>query len=225
MNSGSNTFHKTIIYAVLAAAALIVLSYFFFDRPAAWFAQSFKQTPLHTWAKDLSQLANHTLIFALAAAGFCLSGWNLAGERPQPWAWKLLYVCLSVLVAIAMVESIKYVFGRCRPELLFSQGEYGFTWFSGKYVRNSFPSGHTTRIFALCTALGLVYKRLAVPLLTLAFLVGVSRVFALKHYPSDVLAGMTLGILMACWVFVLWQKNMPGPVACRTDQAGEKRSR
>ncbi len=133
-------------------------------------------------------------------------GWNLAGDAPRPWAEKLLYVCLSVLVAISVTETIKYVFGRCRPELLFSKDQYGFTWFSGKYAFNSFPSGHTTRIFALCTATGLICRRFAVPLLTLAMLVGISRVFALKHYPSDVLAGMFVGVFMACWVYVLWQK-------------------
>lgn len=195
-----------IFFAILLVAALAAFSFFFFDRPAAWFAHGFKHTALHTWAKHLSLLANHTLFFGFAAAGFCCSGWNLAGNNPRPWAGKLLYVCFSVLVAIAMAESVKYVFGRCRPELLFTKGEYGFTWFTNVYVRNSFPSGHTTRIFALCTALGLLYRRLAVPLLALAMLVGVSRVFALKHYPSDVLVGMFLGVFMACWVYVLWQK-------------------
>lgn len=193
--------------AALAVVALATVSFLFFDRPAAWFAHGVKGAPVHDWAKQLSLLANHTLIFSFTAVGLALSALNLTGSSPRPWARKLMYVCLSVLAAISFTESIKYVMGRCRPELLFSQDLYGFTWFSGEYVRNSFPSGHTTRIFALCMSVSLLYRKLAIPVLSLAALVGASRVFALKHYPSDVLAGAFIGVFVASWAYVIWQSN------------------
>jgi len=185
--------------AALALACLVALSYLFFDRSAAWFAQSVKHTGAFDLAKLLSLAANGTFIFSLLAAGFTVSAFNLLGPAPKTWARELLRVCLTVCAAIALVECLKFVFGRCRPQLLFQEGRYGFTWFSSKDVFNSFPSGHSTRIFVICAALALRFRRYAVLLYGVAALVGASRVFALKHYPSDVLAGAFLGVIVACW--------------------------
>lgn len=191
--------------AVLTTAALVLVMYTFLDRPAAWFAHGLQHTLVHTWARGISYLADHTVFFAFTAIGFCVCCANLAGRSPRPWARHLLFLCLTALFAIAMVESVKFVFGRCRPELLFKDHQFGFTWFTQAFVRNSFPSGHTTRIFALATGIALLWRGVAVPAYLLAVLVGVSRVFALMHYPSDVLAGAVLGVLVACWTHLLWR--------------------
>ena len=65
----------------------------------------------------------------------------------------------------------------------------------GKY---SFPSGHTASSFAS----GVVFfrqlpKKWGVPALVLAFLMGLSRLYVGVHYPTDVLAGMIVGALLA----------------------------
>lgn len=190
---------------VLATAALVFVLYTFLDRPAAWFAHGLQHTTVHAWAQGISYLADHMVFYAFAAVGFCLCCINLIGRAPRHWARHLLFLCLTALFAIAMVESVKFVFGRCRPELLFNNHEFGFTWFTQVFARNSFPSGHTTRIFAMATGIALLWRNLAVPAYLLATLVGISRVFALMHYPSDVLAGAVLGVLVACWVHMLWR--------------------
>jgi undecaprenyl-diphosphatase len=61
----------------------------------------------------------------------------------------------------------------------------------------SFPSGHTSSSFA---AAGVFYKHLpkkiGVPAIVLAGLIGLSRLYVGVHYPTDVIAGILMGIFL-----------------------------
>ncbi|WP_027628600.1 phosphatase PAP2 family protein [Ruminiclostridium cellobioparum] len=56
----------------------------------------------------------------------------------------------------------------------------------------SFPSGHTTAVFAIATTLAFNAPLLAFVGFPVAFIVGITRLYLGVHYPSDVLAGMAL---------------------------------
>ncbi len=62
----------------------------------------------------------------------------------------------------------------------------------------SFPSGHTSSSFA---AASVFYrhlpKKLGVPAVVLAGLIGFSRLYVGVHYPTDVIAGVIMGILLS----------------------------
>lgn len=62
----------------------------------------------------------------------------------------------------------------------------------------SFPSGHTSSSFA---AAAVFYrhlpKKIGIPALVLAGLIGFSRLYVGVHYPTDVLAGAVMGILLS----------------------------
>jgi undecaprenyl-diphosphatase len=58
------------------------------------------------------------------------------------------------------------------------------------------PSGHAATAFAAAVAVGLVHPRLRVPLLLLAALVAVSRVWLGVHYLTDMLVGAALGAIV-----------------------------
>lgn len=60
----------------------------------------------------------------------------------------------------------------------------------------SFPSGHTGAAFAAASALFFGKKRLGIPALILATLIGFTRLYLYVHYLSDVLAGALLGIML-----------------------------
>jgi len=61
----------------------------------------------------------------------------------------------------------------------------------------SFPSGHTMAAFAAATVICYTNRRFGVLAFAFAALMAFSRLYLYVHYPSDVLAGMLLGILIA----------------------------
>lgn len=60
----------------------------------------------------------------------------------------------------------------------------------------SFPSGHTGASFAAAAALFFGKNRMGVPAFIMAALIGFSRIYLYVHYPTDVLAGALLGIML-----------------------------
>jgi membrane-associated phospholipid phosphatase len=107
------------------------------------------------------------------------------------------WVAYSVAMAIAglgagLVAQVgKLVVGRSRPELWLGPFHYAG---SGA---NSFPSGHTVGAFALAGVL--IFASRSLPLRVVAFLlaaaVGLSRIMAFRHWPSDVVASAAIGLL------------------------------
>ena len=58
----------------------------------------------------------------------------------------------------------------------------------------SFPSGHTNISFVVAASVFSRNKKLAIPLLIIAVLIGLSRLYIFVHWPTDVLCGMVTGI-------------------------------
>lgn len=67
----------------------------------------------------------------------------------------------------------------------------------------SFPSGHTAGAFLMVGLLGTLSPMVLIVLLLWATTVGLSRIYLGVHFPSDVVAGMILGLLSALAGFLL----------------------
>lgn len=77
-------------------------------------------------------------------------------------------------------------------------------WLTGTPLdRFSFPSGHTLHAVAFCSVALVYYPMLAWILLPFTFMVAMSRVILGLHYPSDVLAGALIGLLIASISFAI----------------------
>lgn len=187
------------LFAALLVGLLIIISYQFFDRPISEAAHTLKDTGWHTLAKTLSQAANHLFINIAIVAGLIFGSFDGLRNGLTPRSRHVLYFCLTVAAAMLIGDVFKELCGRARPPLLFEKGVYGFFPMAGDYLHFSFPSGHTLRIFSSMVAIGFILPKLRYPALCLAVLVGVSRVLALKHYPSDVLFGAFIGTTCAIW--------------------------
>jgi len=68
----------------------------------------------------------------------------------------------------------------------------------------SFPSGHATFFFAFSIIVYFYNKKAGILFFIASFLIVISRVYVGIHWPSDILAGAVLGILMGYilnWLF------------------------
>ncbi len=102
-------------------------------------------------------------------------------------AW---FICaLLGPAAIALNYVVKLVVRRPRPVL------EGLPPLGGAPSSLSFPSAHATSSFAVATAMARVEPWGALAFV-LAFALSVGRPYLGMHYPSDVLAGAVLGVVL-----------------------------
>lgn len=100
---------------------------------------------------------------------------------------------ISLAASHIIVAAIKRVVNRARPWIaLENVNSFGIPLYY-----NSFPSGHTTASFSTAVILLLNFPAFSVTFLSLALLVGISRMYLGVHYPSDVLIGSIIGITFA----------------------------
>jgi len=113
-----------------------------------------------------------------------------------------VFLLLTAATGQLVSTILKWFFNRPRPDLKFQ---------SSYVASTSFPSGHSMLSAVVYLSLGALLARfvsgwrlrlyfLSVALL-LTFLVGVSRVYVGVHYPTDVLAGWTAGLV---WATLAW---------------------
>tara|TARA_R110000868_G_scaffold262401_2_gene521134 strand:- start:115244 stop:115891 length:648 start_codon:yes stop_codon:yes gene_type:complete len=101
----------------------------------------------------------------------------------------IIYMLSGVLVQI-----MKFIVGRPRPKML---PEYNVEWFEFGARMNSWPSGHTITTFAfLACVLPFYPRKIQIPMVLLAGLIGFSRVGIGAHYMGDVISGAVLGYVV-----------------------------
>ncbi|HVG81787.1 MAG TPA: phosphatase PAP2 family protein, partial [Methylomirabilota bacterium] len=142
-------------------------------------------------ARDVTALGGLVVLLIVTASS---AAYMLLGRRPR----MALLLTLSVIGAQILSSALKHGFARPRPELVAHEA-YVYT--------ASFPSGHSVMAAATYLTLGALLaqvqsrRRQKMFLLglamALALLVGMSRIYLGVHWPTDVLAGWTLGGLWA----------------------------
>lgn len=70
----------------------------------------------------------------------------------------------------------------------------------------SFPSGHTLSSFTAATVLFLFHKGAGTGAYILAALIAFSRMYLFVHFPTDILAGILLGVLDGALVFLAMRR-------------------
>ncbi len=107
----------------------------------------------------------------------------------------------GVLVAVTVNQPIVHAVGEARPFTVLPKALV----LVHRSVDASFPSDHATMAGAVAVGLLLVERRLGIVAAVLALLMAVTRVYVGVHFPSDVLAGLLVGAVVA------WLAQRPAP--------------
>lgn len=110
----------------------------------------------------------------------------------------LIFMVLAVLVSRGFVtEIIRYFAKRDRPFVAL-----GFEPLIERSLTYALPSGHAAILFALAVAVWSINRKWGYWFGGLALVNGAARVIAGVHWPTDILTGALVGIVVA--LFVRW---------------------
>ena len=160
---------------------------------------------------------------------------NRARSRLRFLFGQAAFTVAAVGLSGLLTNTLKMVVGRARPILIDQFGSLHFEPFSLGYNFASFPSGHSTTAGAITAITMLWFPRFRYFFLFFGAAVAATRVGVGSHYPSDVVAGFSLGFLTAL-VLARWlairglvfrlsgHETLPAPRYPRSFAAGSPQS-
>lgn len=108
------------------------------------------------------------------------------------WFWSALFLGVSSVASALLVQLLKGVIGRPRPEEMLVVSDFG-----------SFPSGHSANAATLAVCLGLIFWRVWVWVAGACYviLMMLSRTYLGAHWISDTIGGLLVGVAVA---LIVW---------------------
>lgn len=173
---------------ILLGCAAVTTSYFLVDPVVSgWLERHPNTWHENGWLQGFRQLGKAGVPIWLLLA------WGSLTDR-----WRPTFVGIAAVVLVGVsVCPLKSLVQRCRPRTVIAASRQGVSlqnipW----HDRTSFPSGDTATAFAVAIVLSsFAGGRWGPAWLAAAGGVGLLRVTALTHYPSDVIAGAFIGVL------------------------------
>lgn len=112
----------------------------------------------------------------------------LLAKRP----WTASYYLIATVLGAGLVQVLKHLFGRARPEEILVHSDFG-----------SYPSGHAANAAVMAAVLFIVFPRVWVAVAGAVYtaLMMLSRNYLGAHWLSDTVGGVLLGVGVA---LVLW---------------------
>ena len=157
---------------------------------------------------ELGEVFAHGAGIALILASLA---WAIPAARPRLWR-----VAACAAFPGLAADGIKLLVGRLRPAAFdvadLSAGRatwlgWNPRWFDPDgsavgYLAESFPSAHAATAAGLAVGLAWLFPRARVPAACFAVLAMLQRVVGAAHWPSDVLAGAAIGLLLSqCLIY------------------------
>lgn len=168
---------------------------------------------MHQFDSNVCLAVNHTSQYKLIRNGF-----RLASRLGDGVFW---YGLMTAILCIQGTDGLQPVLHMATTGLT---GTLLYKWLKGKTLRPrpyevrqeitlagspldkfSFPSGHTLHAVIFSMVALHYFPQLAFVLMSFTVLVALSRVVLGLHYPSDVIAGALIGVILADLSFLIVQ--------------------
>lgn len=139
-------------------------------------------------------IATYAIPLAIAAALLLARRWRSA-----------IFALLAFILSAALVQMLKHLFGRDRPEEMLVLSDYG-----------SFPSGHTANAATIAAVAVLLFPRVWTVILAALWVLAMafSRTLLSVHWMSDTIGGALVGVaasLLLAAVMLSWVRQPPKP--------------
>lgn len=158
-----------------------------------FFGETVQNAVMNVVAEFFTFFGGSEFIIPMAVVGLVL----MAFKKTRKYGMAIFF---AILVGTLVTNLImKPIFSRPRPFIYYKDDPAYWSWytFSGSHIEHaytSFPSGHTTAAFELGIALFLVLnKKYSWIFPVFSAFVGLSRIYLMVHYPTDVIAGAVIG--------------------------------
>ena len=200
------TLHKGHLIYGLITVAIVFILYFFVDKTSSIFFNKVRHTDLYDIFFYMQYSVN--ILVSIIPYVFIYLIVMLYFKRFFYFENFLFIAIASIFFSSCLTNLLKEVFGRYWTETfdkdnlsMIKTKTYGFDFFHGDLEHASFPSGHTTVIFAAMTILWIMYPKWRWFSVSMCTIVVVGLLGCDFHFPSDIVAGAFIGIISA--VFVL----------------------
>jgi membrane-associated phospholipid phosphatase len=194
---------RKTLAALLVCAALVLICYWFVDRPVAYWVhdQGFAGYAVMKWLTYPPPILQAWTPLVLAAL-LVRRAWGPF----RRWELAVLAASVSMVLADQFRASLAYLFGRYWPETwvhdnpsLIRDGAYGFHAFHGGEPYGSFPSGHTARTVAVAAVAWIAYPRWRLACMLASLGVATGLVGMDYHFVGDVIAGGFVGAIVGAY--------------------------
>ncbi|MEM9332377.1 MAG: phosphatase PAP2 family protein [Pseudomonadota bacterium] len=196
-----------LLCAVLLSVFVVVLALYNFADPIfiKWYAEgNTDRAGLFALTTDIGQ--SHWILISSGSIILFMSIYNFPKlSSPHTIHWhhiflKFYFVFTTIAFSGLAAILFKNLIGRARPVLHENYELWLSSPFAGVYHYASFPSGHSTTVGALAAVLLLIAPRIGYVFVPVAIWVAISRVAVGAHFPSDIIAGLSLGVIFT-WIY------------------------
>lgn len=212
-----------ILY-IASLLSLIIFSYFFLDIAIAKYFLS--NADIYESIGDfISILGESHWYIGTAVIGFAIFKFFKKNELLKQRF--LFFFYINIFSGLISLLS-KFIFGRIRPWGMRNDGdEFGFllfqnfdmgliekfkhhaiTVFESPTTYTSFPSGHTTTIFAAFAYLSIFFPKYIYLWLSIAVVFASARLLDSDHFLSDIFAGLLVGTLSTMFIYSKMRRKL-----------------